>query len=341
MKRLLATTALVAVMAMPAMADNHSMNTADAEQTSAAQYASGDMTIRVTDLMNRAVFMPEGGAEESMFETPYTDAPNSWENIADVEDVLITPEGEITAVVIDAGGFLGIGEKRTRVSLDNLRFVPDDDDEGEYFVVFTGNRQLLEDSEEYMSGDQTAEATDTEGGEELSTREVYAEAQDDMATGEGSDDQMMAEGEGSAAEGEAATDDQMMAEGEGTATEGEAATDDQMMAEGEGEMTRPERDTLDPVDVASLTAEDLEDARVYAGDSNWVGEIGDLVLDENGNITHVVVDFGGFLGIGEKPVALDFDQVDIRRGGEGLGGATAVYVDATEEELESMERWDG
>ncbi|QBK29838.1 PRC-barrel domain-containing protein [Roseitalea porphyridii] len=322
MKRLLATTALVAVMAMPAMADNHTMNTADAEQTSAAQYASGDMTIRVTDLMNRAVFMPEGGAEESMFETPYTDAPNSWENIADVEDVLITPEGEITAVVIDAGGFLGIGEKRTRVSLDNLRFVPDDDDEGEYFVVFTGDRQLLEDSEEYMSGDQTAEATDSEGGEELSTREVYAEAQDDMATGEGSDDQMMAEGEG-------------------TAAEGEAATDDQMMAEGEGEMTRPERDTLDPVDVASLTAEDLEDARVYAGDSNWVGEIGDLVLDENGNITHVVVDFGGFLGIGEKPVALDFDQVDIRRGGEGLGGATAVYVDATEEELESMERWDG
>jgi hypothetical protein len=43
-----------------------------------------------------------------------------------------------------------------------------------------------------------------------------------------------------------------------------------------------------------------------AGDSNNLGNIKDLVLDENGNVAAVVVGVGGFLGLGEKQVAVDF-----------------------------------
>ena len=48
---------------------------------------------------------------------------------------------------------------------------------------------------------------------------------------------------------------------------------------------------------------------VYDGkakDSNNLGDIKDLVLDENGQVAAVVVGVGGFLGIGEKQVAVDF-----------------------------------
>ena len=48
---------------------------------------------------------------------------------------------------------------------------------------------------------------------------------------------------------------------------------------------------------------------VYDGkakDSNNLGDIKDLVLGENGQVAAVVVGVGGFLGIGEKQVAVDF-----------------------------------
>jgi hypothetical protein len=43
-----------------------------------------------------------------------------------------------------------------------------------------------------------------------------------------------------------------------------------------------------------------------AADANNLGNIKDLVLDQNGNIAAVVLGVGGFLGIGEKQVAVDY-----------------------------------
>ena len=51
---------------------------------------------------------------------------------------------------------------------------------------------------------------------------------------------------------------------------------------------------------------------VYDGkakDSNNLGDIKDLVLGENGQVAAVVVGVGGFLGIGEKQVAVDFSAL--------------------------------
>lgn len=45
-------------------------------------------------------------------------------------------------------------------------------------------------------------------------------------------------------------------------------------------------------------------------DAEEFGNINDLVFDENGNIIAAVVGVGGFLGIGEKPVAVDFSELE-------------------------------
>ena len=50
-------------------------------------------------------------------------------------------------------------------------------------------------------------------------------------------------------------------------------------------------------------------AYVYDGtaqDANDLGKINDLVLNQNGSIAAVIVGVGGFLGIGEKQVAVDY-----------------------------------
>jgi sporulation protein YlmC with PRC-barrel domain len=50
-------------------------------------------------------------------------------------------------------------------------------------------------------------------------------------------------------------------------------------------------------------------AHVYDGtaqNANDLGKINDLVLNQNGSIAAVIVGVGGFLGIGEKQVAVDY-----------------------------------
>jgi hypothetical protein len=55
-------------------------------------------------------------------------------------------------------------------------------------------------------------------------------------------------------------------------------------------------------------------------------------------VQQLVIDVGGFLGIGEKPVALEMTSLDILRqdGGEEI----RVYVSQTEDELEALERYE-
>jgi len=66
--------------------------------------------------------------------------------------------------------------------------------------------------------------------------------------------------------------------------------------------------TATPVDFATLTADELKGTNVYGADNQHIGTIGDLVLGADGkSVDALVVDFGGFLGIGAKPVAIAFE----------------------------------
>mgnify|MGYP002789970940 CR=1 FL=1 len=51
-----------------------------------------------------------------------------------------------------------------------------------------------------------------------------------------------------------------------------------------------------------------------------------------------MIGVGGFLGIGEKPVALEMGAVDILRAAEGE--EIRVYLPQTREELDAMERYE-
>jgi len=48
---------------------------------------------------------------------------------------------------------------------------------------------------------------------------------------------------------------------------------------------------------------------VYDNSKNTVGKIDDVLIDKSGKITTLMVGVGGFLGIGEKNVALPFAAV--------------------------------
>ena len=54
------------------------------------------------------------------------------------------------------------------------------------------------------------------------------------------------------------------------------------------------------------SAEELIGKNVYGRDNEKIGEIDDVILDANGQAKQLVVSSGGFLGIGEKQVAVDY-----------------------------------
>src|SRR5215207_6226937 len=52
-----------------------------------------------------------------------------------------------------------------------------------------------------------------------------------------------------------------------------------------------------------------------------IGDVNDVLLDRNGQAVAIVIGVGGFLGIGEKDVAVPFRQVELTPRGQGGGGA--------------------
>ncbi|MDR6770136.1 PRC-barrel domain-containing protein [Azospirillum sp. BE72] len=54
------------------------------------------------------------------------------------------------------------------------------------------------------------------------------------------------------------------------------------------------------------SAEELIGKNVYGRDNEKIGEVDDVILDANGQAKQLVVSSGGFLGIGEKQVAVDY-----------------------------------
>jgi sporulation protein YlmC with PRC-barrel domain len=59
-----------------------------------------------------------------------------------------------------------------------------------------------------------------------------------------------------------------------------------------------------------MRGSDLMDVDVYGADNERIGEIDDVIVSRDGQIEAIVVGVGGFLGIGEKNVAIPFDQVE-------------------------------
>jgi len=75
-------------------------------------------------------------------------------------------------------------------------------------------------------------------------------------------------------------------------------------------------------------------ASVYGPDNNSIGEVNDVLIGDNGNIRAVVVGVGGFLGVGEKNVALKFDALNFQRD-RSSGGIQKITVSYTKDQLKN------
>lgn len=76
---------------------------------------------------------------------------------------------------------------------------------------------------------------------------------------------------------------------------------------------------------------DYYNQNVYDRSDNKIGEVNDLLLDSGGKVNAVMVGVGGFLGVGEKNVAVPFQALKVAE----KNGKRYLVLDTTKEALQT------
>ncbi len=315
-RKLLATTALAALMSTGALAQTTAPTTTQpgaAVQDPAVQTPAAGET--------RMVTQADGNLASNIIgETVYNSTADDAESIGEVNDIVIGADGSIEALVIGVGGFLGIGEKDVAIEYDLAEWVERGDDR---WIVVPTTTDALKAQPEF---DRLAYQPMPEGSQVGQTEPATAE---DLAAAPAADgDATTAAPATDAANQTAANDTVVVAPG---AAEQPAAGTDQTRT------AAIDRSTLKPMAAEELTAETVIGSTVYGNNEENVGEVGDLVMSQDGQIDAVIIDVGGFLGIGEKEVAVGMDNLEFM---VDENGNRYLYTPFTQEQLEAQPAYD-
>ncbi|MEB8388648.1 PRC-barrel domain-containing protein [Rhodobacteraceae bacterium KMM 6894] len=279
MKRFLTTTAFALTLGTAAIAQSGTYDwTAPVEHGADQFYGS--------DLIGMRIYRAE--QDYTTGDTIADGTETEWDDIGEINDLVITADGNVQSVILGIGGFLGIGERDVAIKMDAIRILTDQDDPDDRFLVVSASKSDLETVPAYERHSMGENAMD---GSTDMTNDTDAAATMDNAT-----------------------------------------MDNAMRPN----MEREGYATVEMVSATSL--EGLEGAPVYDVNENHIGEISHLLVDGD-TLTDAVIDVGGFLGMGEKPVSLSFEQLQVLQNADG--GDLRVYVDMSEEQLEALPEFEG
>ena len=267
MKKLMLSTAVLSVIGSVVLAQ-------DSLAPGMFRPAADPMHVRASAFIGMRIYASEAAIDADEFDG----MQQGWTDIGEVNDVILSRDGSVDAVLVDIGGFLGVGERQVAVGMEAIRFVGDaatPDDAADFFLVMSATQTDLEAAPDYLLGDA-------------------AMSQDAMVD-------------------PAVTDTQMR---------------DPVM-----------RDGYMVADAGYLTSENLTGASVYDANDTEIGNVSTLILTADGQVSQAIIDVGGFLGMGEKPVALDLADIDILR--NEAGDEVRVYLTQTKEQLEAMPAFEG
>jgi hypothetical protein len=106
---------------------------------------------------------------------------------------------------------------------------------------------------------------------------------------------------------------------------------DQRTQQAQDRMATAGDSAMDSLD--TLGTDEIVGKSVVSQQGEEIGTIDEVVMDTNSQQQLAVIDVGGFLGIGEKSVAISFDQLELSDDGR-------VQSDLTRETLQSQPEYD-
>lgn len=105
--------------------------------------------------------------------------------------------------------------------------------------------------------------------------------------------------------------------------------DDDQSSDRAGQSRMENRGFMGSAPANGVHVSDLMGADISTTGDEDVGSVDDLIIDDDGQIVAVVVGVGGFLGMGQKDVAIGWD--DVTRSGDS--DDVELRIDSTREEL--------
>ena len=229
--------------------------------------------------------------------------------IGHINDVVFGQDGEVHAVVVGVGGFLGMGEKEVALDFSRLSFVPGEEDG--LTIVSDVSRAELEEAAAYERPDYIPDWVSTSD---------FRQGMNQVSEG-------MQRVEDTA---QAVIDRTGKAGSEIIPQAGE--TVDDLMRQDDGARSETVK-----VEISTVSTGDLIGASIYTEENSDIGEISEVLFGESGRAQAVIVDIGGFLGFNKKSVAVPYDRLEMF---ENDNGDLLVTADFTREQLENAEPYD-
>lgn len=355
MKRILATTALVMIL------------------SGGAAYAEmGNYTAQQTDI-NASQFIGQRiyAADTMPGDSVQPGAEKDWDDVGEINEVILDPTGKVNAVVLGVGGFLGMGEKDVAVPMGDVKFVKSGDGPDDFFLVVNTNKDALAAAPAFVSAqdkaaqqaaakdaaatqttDTAADTTMTAPADTTTAADATAEKPADATTTaeDTTTEKPAADATTTAADTTAEKPADTTTAMDNAATETDQTTTSStttdsatqaMTAENRTKLTRPEvtREGYQAAEATELTADKLTGARVYGPKDEDVGEINRIILNDQGQVDRVVLDVGGFLGVGERQIAVTMDELNIVKNAKG--DDFRVYIDADQANLKAQPEFKG
>ena len=230
-------------------------------------------------------------------ETVYNGTGDDAQNIGSVNDIVLTKEGKAESLIIGVGGFLGLGAKNVAYEFGKAQWA---EKNGDRWLVAQTTREELQAQPDF-------------------NRKAYDPVPATTASNE------------PAATAPAAAPSDTTADKTAEATTPDATAPDQTQT------AAIDKSTLTEMPVGEIRGDELKGTTVYGANDAKVGEIGDVVLAPDSKTDAVIVDVGGFLGIGEKEVAIGMDNLKFMTDKDGK---KYLYTTFTKEQLEAQTAYD-
>jgi len=274
MKMLLSTTAVVIALGLPGLA--LAQTATPATPLHGFLIARGQSDLFASELIGHEVYARRTAIDMTASGREMTQNPDGTRNmmlmpradldgldaIGQVNEIVLSSDGQVRALVIGVGGFLGMGERDAAVTMDQVTFATDPDDRSQMFIIVNTAEAMLRDSPAY--------------------ERTVAQMQPRTA------------------------------------------------------FTAPDhsRDGFTRVSAADVSTDLLIGKSVYGLNENSVGTVEELLINSAGEVTHAIIDFGGFLGMGSTQVSVGFEELTILS--NAAQSELRVYIDATREQVQAQ-----
>jgi sporulation protein YlmC with PRC-barrel domain len=255
-------------------------------------------------------------------ETVYNGTGDDAQNIGDVNDIVLAKDGKAESLVIGVGGFLEVGEKNVAYQFDKAKWAERD---GDRWLVAETTKEDLEalpefDRRSYDPAPATTASNDTAAPVATTPTVTPAPAPAEKT-----------------AQAPAAKPDTAAPAPMDKTAEAPAAAAPDASAPDQTQTAAIDKSALTEMPVDKIRSEDLVGTTVYGANDVNVGEIGDVVLTGDKKVDAVVIDVGGFLGVGEKEVAIGMDNLKFMTDKDGN---RYLYTNFTKEQLEAQVAYD-